>query len=58
MVVVVSMTAEAGIRCVVVIAIMTSCTVVGNGSVSTIQLVISIVYIERSWHPVGVGGVA
>ena len=57
-VVVIQVTADTGIRRIVVIAVVAGGTVVGDGSVSAIQLIIIIVNLESCGLPSGLGGVA
>ena len=56
--VVLRMAAETGIRCVIVVSIVTSGTVIGDGRVCAIQGIVIIVIGEGSGHPIGLGGVA
>ncbi len=48
----------AGIGCIVVIAVVASRTVTGNGGVRTLQYVVIVVHRERSRFPTRVGGMA
>jgi len=57
-IIVVKVTADTGIRRIVVIAVVAGGTVVGDGSVSAIQLIIIIVNLESCGLPSGLGGVA
>ena len=50
--------AVAGIRRVVVIAVVADCTVIGNRGVRTLQHIIVVVYRECGRIPVRIGGVA
>ena len=56
--VVLGMATEAGIRRIVVVSIMASGTVIGDGRMGAIQGVVIIVIGEGSGHPIGLGGVA
>ena len=52
LVVIISMAAETSVGSVIVISVMAGCTIVSDGCMRTIQLVIIIMYIEFSRHPV------
>ena len=56
--VVLRMAAETGIRCVIVVSIVTSGTVIGDGRMGAIQGVVIIVIGEGSGHPIGFGSMA
>ena len=56
--VVLRMAAETGIRCVIVVSIVTSGTVVSDGRVRPVQCIVIIVIDKSSGHPIGLGGVA
>ena len=56
--VVLHMTTEAGIRRIVVVSIMASGAVIGDGRVCPVQGIVIIVIGEGSGHPIRLGGVA
>ena len=57
-VIVILVTTHTGIRCIVVVAVVTGCTVVGNARVCSQQRVVVVVYGECRRHPVRICGVA
>ena len=57
-VIVILVTSHTGIRCIVVVAVVTGCTVVGNGCVRSDQLVEVVVYRECGRCPSRIGSVA
>ena len=56
--VVLCMATEAGIRRIVVVSIMASGAVIGDGRVCPVQGIVIIVIGKSSGHPIGLGGVA